>query len=418
MIETLFPKRLGTNFRWLVVSSWVSNLGDGIALAAGPLLVASLTEDAFLVAFAATLQWTPPLLFGLFAGAITDRVDRRRLIVAADLARTAVLIVLAGTIVTDTVTIELVLATLFVLGTAEVFADNTASTLLPMLVEPQDLTVGNARLQAGFVTLNQLAGPPLGAALFAVGWALPFTTQAIVIALGAALILKVSLPPHGVDPDERRHVRREIAEGVSWTRHHPAVRTLVLTILTFNITFGAAWSVLVLYATDHLGLGEVGFGLITTVIAAGGLVGTLGYDWITARVSLGNIMRIGLIIETLTHLGLATTARPLVAMPIFFVFGLHAFVWGTTSVTIRQRAVPMKLQGRVSSVNVVGSTGGLVVGSLIGGVIARNWGVTGPFWFGFVGSAVFVVLIWRELRHISHDDDRMATGTQRESPNQ
>ena len=162
---------------------------------------------------------------------------------------------------------------------------------------------------------------------------------------------------------------------------------------------------LVLYATEHLGLGEVGFGLITTVIAAGGLVGTLGYDWITARVSLGNIMRIGLIIETLTHLGLASTDRPLVAMPIFFVFGLHAFVWGTTSVTIRQRAVPTNLQGRVSSVNVVGVTGGLVVGSLIGGVIARNWGVTGPFWFGFVGSAIFVVLIWRELRHISHDDE-------------
>ncbi len=418
MIETIFPQRLGTNFRWLTASSWVSNLGDGVALAAGPLLVASLTDDAFIVAFAATLQWTPPLLFGLFAGVITDRVDRRRLIVTVDLIRTAVLVVLAGTIIADTVTIELVLGTLFVLGTAEVFADNTASTLLPMLVAREDLTVGNARLMAGFVTLNQLAGPPLGAALFAIGWALPFTTQAALVALGAGLILKVSLPPHGVDRGERHHVWREITEGVVWARHHPAVRTLVVTIFSFNITFGAAWAVLVLYATDHLGLGEVGFGLITTVIAMGGLLGTLGYDWITARVSLGNIMRIGLIIETLTHLGLATTDRPVVAMPIFFVFGLHAFVWGTTSVTIRQRAVPTSLQGRVSSVNVVGVTGGLVIGSLIGGVIAQNWGVTGPFWFGFVGSAVFVVLIWRELRHISHDDEPIASETQREAPEQ
>ena len=408
MIETLFPKRLGISFRWLAASSWVSNLGDGIALAAGPLLVASLTDDAFLVALAATLQWTPPLLFGLFAGVITDRVHRRRLIITVNLIRTAVLLALTGTIVTDRVSIELVLGTLFVLGTAEVFADNTSSTLLPMLVERDDLTVGNARLMAGFVTLNQLVGPPLGAALFAVGWALPFSTQAALVALGAGLVAKVRLPPHGVDRDKRHHLRREIVEGITWTRRHPAVRTLVLTIFTFNLPFGAAWAVLVLYATDHLGLGEVGFGLITTVIAAGGLVGTVGYDWITARITLGNIMRIGLIIETLTHLGLATTNRPAVAMPIFFVFGVHAFVWGTTSVTIRQRAVPTNLQGRVSSVNVVGVTGGLVVGSLIGGVIARNWGVTGPFWFGFVGSAVFVVLIWRELRHISRDDQPIA----------
>jgi predicted MFS family arabinose efflux permease len=405
MIDVLFPQRLGASFRWLAASSWVSNLGDGIALAAGPLLVASLTEDAFLVAFAATLQWLPPLLFGLFAGVVTDRVNRRRLIVAVNLIRTAVLLVLASAIVAGNVNIQLVLGTLFVLGTAEVFADNTASTLLPMLVDRTDLTVGNARLMAGFVTLNQLAGPPLGAALFAIGWALPFSTQAVFVALAAGLVTKVTLPPHGVDREKQSHLWREIAEGVTWTRHHPAVRTLVLTIFTFNITFGAAWSVLVLYATQHLGLGEVGFGLITTVIAAGGLVGTLGYDWITARVSLGNIMRIGLIVETFTHLGLASTSTPLVAMPIFFVFGVHAFVWGTTSVTIRQRAVPTTLQGRVSSVNVVGVTGGLVVGSLIGGVIAQNWGVTGPFWFGFVGSAVFVVLIWRELRHIAHDDE-------------
>jgi predicted MFS family arabinose efflux permease len=396
----------------------VSNLGDGIALAAGPLLVASLTDSAFLVALAATLQWTPPLLLGLVAGVVTDRVDRRRLIVAVDLIRAAVLVVLAGTIVADRVSIELVLGTLFVLGTAEVFADNTASTLLPMLVDRDDLTVGNARLQAGFVTLNQLAGPPLGAALFAIGWALPFTTQAALVALGAGLVAKVILPPHGVDRDKRHHARRDIAEGVRWTRRHPAVRTLVLTIFTFNITFGAAWGVLVIYATEHLGLGEVGFGLITTVIAAGGLVGTFGYDWITARVSLGNIMRIGLIIETLTHLGLATTNRPLVAMPIFFVFGVHAFVWGTTSVTIRQREVPTELQGRVASVNVVGSTGGLVAGSLIGGVIAQNWGLTGPFWFGFVGSALFVVLIWRELRHISRGDEPGKTKTQQKAPKQ
>ena len=165
--------------------------------------------------------------------------------------------------------------------------------------------------------------------------------------LAVVLIARLQLPAHGRAPDEARPVWHDIVEGFRWTWHHAAVRTLVLTILIFNVTFGAAWSVLVLYATEHLGLGSVGFGLVTTVSAAGGLLGTLSYGWLTRRISLGNIMRIGLIIETLTHLALASTSSPYVAMPVFFVFGAHAFVWGTTSITIRQRAVPTELQGRV-----------------------------------------------------------------------
>jgi predicted MFS family arabinose efflux permease len=191
---------------------------------------------------------------------------------------------------------------------------------------------------------------------------------------------------------------------------NPAVRTLVLTITIFNVTFGAAWSVLVLYATERLGLGAVGFGLVTTVSAAGGVVGGAVYGWITRRVSLGNLMRIGLIIETLTHLALALTSSPLVALPVFFVFGAHAFVWGTTSITVRQRAVPQELQGRVGSVNMVGVYGGLVIGSGIGGVLAQHGGVTAPFWFAFAGSAVFVVLIWRSLRHVAHADEQPVAG--------
>jgi predicted MFS family arabinose efflux permease len=116
-------------------------------------------------------------------------------------------------------------------------------------------------------------------------------------------------------------------------------------------------------------------------------------------------MRIGLIVETLTHLALALTTVPAVAMLIFFVFGAHAFIWGTTSITVRQRAVPTELQGRVGSVNSLGVYGGMVAGSAIGGVIAQQWGVTAPFWFAFVGSGVFVVLIWRQLAHIAHADD-------------
>ena len=403
--DVVAPPRLGRGFRWLLASSWSSNLGDGVALAAGPLLVASLTRDAFLVSLAATVQWLPPLLFGLLAGAVTDRVDRRLIVVSVDLARAVVLGVLTVALATGGVPIVAVLGALFLLATAEVFADNSSQTMLPFLVHRDDLAIGNQRLQTGFLTLNQLAGPPLGAALFTVGAAWAFGAQAALVALGAVLVSRIALPREP-DPTPRdTRLWQDIAEGARWVRHHPAVRTLVLTIATFNITFGAAWSVLVLYTTERLGLGEVGFGLVTTVSALGGLAGTLGYGWITRRVSLGDLMRIGLVIETLTHLALALTTSPWVAMPVFFVFGAHAFIWGTTSVAVRQRAVPLPLQGRVGSVNLVGVYGGLVVGSGIGGLLAQHVGVTAPFWFAFAGSAVLVVLIWRQLRHIAHADD-------------
>ena len=415
-MEVLVPARLGTGFRWLLASSWLTNLGDGIALAAGPLLVASLTRDPLLVSLAATVQWLPPLLFGLVAGVLTDRLDRRLIVVAVDLTRAAVLTVLAVAVATDAVTIGAVLAALFALGTAEVFADNSSQTLLPTLVARDDLAVANSRLQSGFITVNQLAGPPLGAALFTVGAAWAFGAQAVVVALGAVLITRIALPADGRDAGRRTHLRRDVAEGFRWVLHHAAVRTLVLTIFTFNITFGAAWSVLVLYASDRLGLGEVGFGLLTTVSAVGGLAGTAGYGWITRRVGLGDLMRIGLVVETLTHLALALTTSPWVALPVFFVFGAHAFIWGTTSVTVRQRAVPLPLQGRVGSVNLVGVFGGLVVGSAIGGVLAQHLGVTAPFWFAFAGSALFVVLIWRQLRHIAHADEQPAPDGRPDGP--
>jgi predicted MFS family arabinose efflux permease len=408
ILETVAPRRFGAGFRWLLASSWVSNLGDGISLAAGPLLVASQTHDPFFVALAALLQWLPPLVFGLYAGALADRLDRKAIVVTVDLLRAVVLVLLTVSIATGVVSIALVLLAMFLLGTAEVFADNTSSTLLPMLVHRDDLAIANSRLTTGFITVNQLAGPPIGAALFAAGHAVPFVTQAVVVAMGAVLASRIVLPPHGRGRDERTYLRHDIAEAFRWVLHNAAVRTLVLTIFVFNITFGAAWSILVLYATQRLGMGPLGFGLLTTVSAVGGLVGTLSYGWITRRVSLGDIMRVGLVLETITHLALALTTTPWVAMCIFFVFGAHAFIWGTTSITVRQRAVPTELHGRVGSVNLVGVFGGLVVGSGIGGLLAQHWGVTAPFWFAFVGSAIFVVLIWGQLSHIAHADEAAA----------
>lgn len=377
----------------MLAASWTSNVGDGIALAAGPLLVASQTTDPVLVAAASMLQMLPWLCFGLYAGVLADRVDRRRLVMAANLVRAAVLAVLAATIVADAVDVGVVLVTMFLLGTAETFVDTTTATLLPMLVAPADLGLGNARLQFGSHTINRLIAPTIGAALFATGMALPFVAQAVTVALAVLLVARI-----GATPPARAaasgSVRREIADGLRWVWTHAAIRTLVLTILAFNITFGAVLGIRVLYVVERLGLGSLGFGVFVAFEAAGGILGTLIYTRLERRLRRSGIMRAGLVIETLTHLVLAVATVPAIAFGTMFVFGIHEAAWGTTASTIRQQLVPNEYQGRVSSVYLVSVLGSLVVGQGIGGVLAGVWGITAPFWFGFVGSAVILAVMW------------------------
>ncbi len=402
IIETLAPARLGRSFRWLLSATFVNNVGDGVVIAAGPLLVASQTRDPLLVSLALFMEYLPFLLFGVIGGVAADRFDRRRMVVLVNLVRSLVLALLVATIVTGVVNIALVLVALFVMATAEVFADSASSTLLPGLVAREDLGIANARMQGAFLLTNQLLLPPVGAFLFAINTSLPFATNAACFALGAVLISRVVTGVRTLRPGPSS-LRAEFLEGFRWLLAHPPMRTLALTILTFNVTYGAAWSVLVLYAGDRLGMDEVGFGLLTTAIAIGGVVGTVSYGRLERRFSLADIMRVGLLIETFTHLSLALTTSPTVALATLVVFGAHAFVWGTTSTVIRQRAVPDAVLGRVGGVYRVAIVGGLVIGTPLGGLLARTFGITAPFWFGFVGSALLVAILWRQFDRIAHE---------------
>ena len=403
--ELIAPRRMGADFRWLLASSWTSNVGDGVALAAAPLLIASMTSSPILVASGAILQFLPWLLFGLHAGAIADRFDRRRLVMLANAARAVVLLALCVFLFTGTANIWIVLATAFLYGTAEVFVDTAGSTLLPMIVKPADLGIGNARLQAGYLVANQFAGPPLGAFLFAAGTAWPFLLEVVCVALAVVLISRMArtpVPPRAStgSATEKSHVHTDIAEGLRWLWGNPPVRMLVLIILVFNVTWAAPWGVLVLYATEHLHMGAIGYGALTTASAAGGLLATVSFGWLERHVSFATLMRVVLSLEVLMHLAFALTTVGWVALVIMFVFGAYAFVWGTISTTVRQRLVPPELQGRVSSVNMVGVFGGMVIGQALGGVIAEIWGLTAPWWFAFVGAAITLVLVWRPISQI------------------
>ncbi|WP_431807465.1 MFS transporter [Microbacterium paraoxydans] len=400
--ELIAPRRMGRDFRWLLASSWTSNIGDGVALAAAPLLIASLTSSPILVASGAILQFLPWLLFGLHAGAIADRFDRRRLVMIANATRAVVLAALCVFLVTGVANIAVVLAVAFLYGTAEVFVDTTSSTLLPMIVKPDDLGVGNARLQAGYLVANQFAGPPLGAFLFAAGHAWPFLLEVLCVTLAVVLISRMARTPVPPRVDTAAHppVHTDIAEGLRWLWRNPPVRMLVLIILVFNVTWAAPWGVLVLYATEHLHMGAVGYGALTTASAAGGILATFSFGWLERHVSFATLMRIVLSLEVLMHLAFALTTAGWVALIIMFFFGAYAFVWGTISTTVRQRLVPAELQGRVASVNMVGVFGGMIVGQALGGVIAQVWGLTAPWWFAFGGAALTLLLVWRPISQI------------------
>jgi MFS family permease len=397
----LAPARLGRDFRWIWGASTVSTLGVGIVLAAGPLLVASISGEPFAVAMAAFLQQLPWLLFGVPAGAVVDRLDRRTLTIVVDLVRFSVLGLLSLAVASGVASLPVVFVAVFLLGTSETLADNASSTLMATAVPKQWLGLANSRHFASAILANQLAGPPLGAFLFGIGMAVPFGANALCFLLAAVLISRISRPV--VErAGEPRAMRHEIAEGLAWLWAHAPVRTLALTIFAFNVTFGAAMAVYVLYARERLGLDSFGYGMLMTASAVGGLLGATTYRWLEKRFSLATLMRIGLIVETLTHLGLALTREPLLAALIMTVFGVHAVVWGTTSTTVRQRAVPSGLLGRVTSVYLLGSVGGLALGSVVGGALAQRWGVVAPYWFGFVGSALLTAVMWRSFLNIAH----------------
>jgi predicted MFS family arabinose efflux permease len=405
LVETVFPARLGTGFRWLVGSSWVTNLGDGMLIASGPLLVASQTRNPVLVSAAMLALTAPWLVVGLLAGALADRLDRRVVMMVANAVRGTVLAGLCVTIVTGDVNIAVVLVSMVALGTAETFVDATAGTLTPMLVDKRDLGIANARLMTGMITGNQLLGPAVGALLFSVGMVWPFALTVVCIAVGVVLVSRIGTPPGAVRAGVDTHIRQDIADGVRWLMGNPPVRTLAIIIVVFNVTWAAPWSVLVLWALERVGIDEAGFGLLTTASALGGLLATSSYGRLERLVPLATLMRTVLLAEVLFHLAMALTTSAWAAYPLMFFFGAYAFVWGTLSQAVRQRAVPSELQGRVGSVYMICVMGGMLAGSLIGGVIAQVWGLTAPWWFAFVGSGVTLALVWRSLAQIAHADE-------------
>jgi MFS family permease len=384
------------NRHWTAVA--VSNLGDGVMLAAGPLLVATLTTDPVAVAAAMFAQQLPWLLFALAGGALADRLPRRTLVVAGNTVRAVTIGGLAIVIATGTPALWQLYLVSFLFGTIETVADTAHGALIVDSVPAEHLGRANSRLYLTMLLNNQLVGPPLGALLFGVAAAVPYGLHAAVCALAALIVLRI--PVRHRPAPARTTLRADIADGVRWLWGHAGLRILAVCIFVMNFAGVGAFAIWVLYGTQHLGLTDTQYGLFIATGAVGGICGAWAYERLETRFGQTTLLRGGLVIEALTYLALALTANPWVAGAIMTVFGVHAIVWGSVSATARQRATPSELLGRAGSVYQLASVGGSVIGALVGGFAAARFGLLAPFWFAFALVAVMTVLAWRRLADV------------------
>ena len=171
-----------------------------------------------------------------------------------------------------------------------------------------------------------------------------------------------------------------------------------MTMAFGNVIFCAAFAIFVLYAFERLGLGQVGYGVLLTAFAVGGLAGTVAAPALLRGLGATLLLRAGLFVEVALHVTLAVTRTAWVAAAMIVVFSSHAMVWGNVVTTLRQRSVPSVLYGRVSSVYSLLDLGGAALGSLLGGALARTYGIVATFWTAALLMVIVAVLAWRPLQ--------------------
>jgi MFS family permease len=386
---------LGRDYRRLWIANAISVTGDGVTVTAGPLLAASITRDPLLVAGALFAQQLPWLIFPLLSGVLVDRLEPGRLMVIVDLLQAAAIGGLAASVLAGMAQLAALYGALFVLGAGSTVSGTAALSLPPLLVGPDDLVRANAGLAGVQLVGADLVGPPLGAYLFVLTAGLPFVFDAATFVAGAALVASIRRRRPARPVSGPTSLRREITEGIRWLVAHPGLRMLAVAICVMNVMLGSTLAILVLYVRVRLGLGPAGYGALLACSAAGGVIGTLIVKRLLARCDASLLLRVGLIIECATHVSLALTRRPWVAALTLVVFGVHNGVWNVVTVTLRQTAVPERLRGRVNSVYFTFSIGGFAVGSLTGGLLARGFGLTAPFWLAAAAIAMVAVLAWR-----------------------
>ena len=372
---------LGPNYARLWIASAISNLGDGVRLTALPLMAAQLTREPAQIAaidLASTLPW---FLFALLAGVFVDRVDRRYAMGVANIARAILVGALALSVVADNVTMVLLYVVAFLLGCAETVFDNAGQAIMPALVRKDQLERANGRMYAAEFTMNQFAGPPLGALLFVTAAAAPFFLDSASFLIAALLILSFQgqfrAPlDEGATPST---IRADIAEGLRWLWNHRLLRTLALMLGTWNALTTATFSIFVLFALEELNLSEIGYGILMATFVVGSVIGSLSGPAISRRFGPGTTLLACVVLGALIAVVIAMSSSPIIVGAMFVIEGFVIVVWNVITVSMRQAIIPDRLLGRVNSVYRLFGWGSMPLGAVLGGFLGTVFGVRSPF---------------------------------------
>ncbi|MEO1306388.1 MAG: MFS transporter [Pseudomonadota bacterium] len=391
------------NYRKLFSAAAITNLGDGISALAFPWLATLLTRDPTLIAFVAFAAHLPWLLFPLPAGVITDRLDRKALMVRADLFRLA----LTGGIVAlilsvpsfppedGEITFIMVLAGLaFLLGSAEVLRDNAAQTALPSVVDKSELERANGQIWSVEQIMGSFVGPPLAGFLIAMAVPAPFVVDALTFGVAALLVASIKMPARA--GREHRNLWEEVVEGTRWMLSHRIILQLGIMLGILNAASIMTVTILVLYSQEILGLSSLGHGLLLTAGAAGGVIGGLVSPWLAQRLGRRASLLIAVAIMTAHFAIIAFTSNVWVVAAALFVEVFAALLWNVVTVSYRQRMIPDDLLGRVNSIYRFLGWGTMPFGALIGGglvalaepELGRALALRVPFFVGGLTTAL------------------------------
>ncbi|WP_045318271.1 MFS transporter [Lentzea aerocolonigenes] len=385
--------RLGGRFHRLFGATLVSAAGTGMHAAALPLLTLQSTSSPLALSSVVMAAEIPWVLLSLHAGVVVDRLDRRRVMVWADLGRFAVLVALVVLILTARVSLVWLVLAAFLLGVGQVFFDLAAQSAIPDFVsrDPRKLATANGRIAAAESNGEDFAGPPLGSALFGVWNFLPFAGNALSFAASGLLIFSIRADAKTKEPSEapRGSVRNEIAEGIRWLFGNRTLRALAVVSCLGNVAATAQFAMLALLAKEVLALPDFGFGLLLTATAVGATAGGLAAASVSRRLGPGTVMLAGKAGVGAAVLVLGLVADSWVAAAMMMVTGALMTAEKVVVSTLRQQIVPDGLLGRVlSSSRLVVMAGG-PVGAALGGVLASVFAVQ----VAYVAAGVFLILV-------------------------
>lgn len=394
---------------WLLGSSALSNLGDGIGKVALPLLAASVTRDPVLIAGLSATAFLPWLLFALLSGALIDRVDRRRAMLAANAARAVIVGALGVLVLLDAASIWLLYVAALLLGTVETIADSAAQALIPAVVGRDGLESANGKLQSVEIVGQTFLGGPLGSLTFALFAALPFLLNSAGFAIAAALLVLLHgrYRPQGAETSAPR-LRAQLAEGLRWLRGNALMVRLVGFAAAVALTSELAQALLVLYALQDLGLSEAAFGVFALVGGAGGLVGAAVAPRLTRVLSRRSVLALAVLGCGLGFGTMSIATDPVAASLLFGLFAAAVVVVNVILGTLRGALVPEHLFGRVLGVWRTAVWGAIPVGALLGGLLAGWLGTRAVFGLSGALQVLLAGVLWVALARHGDEVDRLA----------